>query len=343
MADTLRLEIFLMARYHYNPLTGEPGACRAKAGNCPFLAEGALHFSTKEQARKAYEEFQEKGFQCLTAQLMVMRARLQRDIIAIFSKKIDGGLSEAEDELLKSMASERNAIEKAINSSSKEHHSNAPTAVKRAQKILYEIIADDRGDSIIGIPNREEELTEKAPQTAQALVDISEQWLSRLSTEEAKAVWDYAGNPETANARGEILSHAIEKSPLMEPTKVYSGLSLHVARDVMTQVGSGKITLSYPISTSVNPAQINGFMTETYMDETDGSKNIARIEPVAIEIETTVGGSMASASHALYEFEILLPAGTYEVVDRKEHVKFLWEEGGPGKEAAHFIRLRRID
>lgn len=332
-----------MARYHYNPSTGEPGACRAKAGNCPFLAEGARHFPTKEEARKGYEEFQEGGFQSLTAQLMVTRARLQREIIAIFSKKIDGGLSEAEDDLLSSMASERSAIERAINSSSKDFPNIPSVKGELPQKVLHEEVADDRGDTIIGISNREEELIEKAPQTAQALVNVSEEWLSRLTTEEAKAVWAYAGNPETANGKGEILSQAIEKAPHMKPTKVYSGLSLHVSRDVMSQVDSGKITLGYPISTSVNPAQINGFMTETYMEDTEDGKRIARIEPVAIEIETTVGGSMAAASHALYEFEVLLPAGTYEVVERKEHVKFLWNEGGVGKEATHFIKLRRID
>lgn len=332
-----------MARYHYNPSTGEPGACRAKAGNCPFLAEGARHFATKEEARRGYEEFQEGGFQSLTAQLMVTRARLQREIISIFSKKIDGDFSKDDEELLSSMASERDAIERAIKSHSKDFP-NVPTVKGEIpQKVLHENLADDRGSSIIGISNREEELTEKAPQTAQALVGVSEEWLSRLSTEEAKAVWAYAGNPETANGRGEILSQAIEKSPLMEPTKVFSGLSLHVARDVMAQVDSGRVTLGYPISTSINPAQVNGFMTESYIEETEEGKKISRIEPVAVEIETTVGGSMAAASHALYEFEVLLPAGTYEVVERREHVKFLWDEDGLGKEAAHLIKLRRVD
>ena len=67
-----------MARYHYNPSTGEPGYCRAKPGNCPFLAQGSVHFDTKEGARRGYEEFEENGFQSLTAQLMVNQARVQR-------------------------------------------------------------------------------------------------------------------------------------------------------------------------------------------------------------------------------------------------------------------------
>lgn len=42
-----------MAKYHINPKTGNPGACSAKEGNCPFNAE---HFATKDEARAAYEK-----------------------------------------------------------------------------------------------------------------------------------------------------------------------------------------------------------------------------------------------------------------------------------------------
>ena len=45
-----------MARYHINPQTGEVGKCRARRG-CPFGGEDS-HFSTKEEAARAYEERQ---------------------------------------------------------------------------------------------------------------------------------------------------------------------------------------------------------------------------------------------------------------------------------------------
>jgi hypothetical protein len=324
-----------MARYHYNPSTGESGQCRAKAGNCPFLAEGARHFDTKEGARRGYEEFQEAGFQSLTAQLMVTRARLQRQIIELFTKKQDEPLSSEQERLLRAMADERSSIESAIKNSSKDFPHTASVKGEKPKKVIYEEIADDRGTVVIGISNVEEELVAKAPQTARALVNISEEWLSRLSTEEAHAVWNYALDPNSANGKGEILSEAIEKAPTLEPTKVFSGLSNHVARDVMSQVASGKVTLDYPISTSMNPAQVNGFMGKF--------EGLVAQPGIALEIETTVGGSMASASHALYEFEILLPAGTYEVVEERKDVKFLWSEDGVGREADHFIKLRRVD
>lgn len=43
-----------MTVYHINPDTGNPGACKAKPGQCPFGAEDQ-HFSSKEAARTAYE------------------------------------------------------------------------------------------------------------------------------------------------------------------------------------------------------------------------------------------------------------------------------------------------
>ncbi len=47
-----------MSKYHVNPKTGNPGACKAQA-NCPFGAEED-HFETRESARKSYEQKQEK-------------------------------------------------------------------------------------------------------------------------------------------------------------------------------------------------------------------------------------------------------------------------------------------
>lgn len=51
-----------MARFHINPETGVPGNCKASIGKCPFKNEDgtpATHYSTPEEARKAYEQSQE--------------------------------------------------------------------------------------------------------------------------------------------------------------------------------------------------------------------------------------------------------------------------------------------
>lgn len=47
--------IDLMARYHINPRTGDPGVCSARI-SCPYGSLESDHFDSKEAARAAYEE-----------------------------------------------------------------------------------------------------------------------------------------------------------------------------------------------------------------------------------------------------------------------------------------------
>jgi hypothetical protein len=57
-----------MARYHINPATGNPGACSAAEGNCPFKgAEGeeSTHYPSASAAREGYEQ-QQGAFAGLT-------------------------------------------------------------------------------------------------------------------------------------------------------------------------------------------------------------------------------------------------------------------------------------
>src|SRR5579875_3946556 len=44
-----------MARYHINPATGNPGICRARK-SCPFGDLDTEHYSSKNEARRAYEK-----------------------------------------------------------------------------------------------------------------------------------------------------------------------------------------------------------------------------------------------------------------------------------------------
>lgn len=323
-----------MARYHYNPTTGEPGLCRANPGNCPFLAQGSIHFDSKEGARSGYEQFQERGFQSLTAQLMVSRARVQREIIRLFSDSEIKDTDEGKTAIY-ALVKERNSIGDALRSSATalSHDLPAPSAAPR--RVIHEKIGTHRGDTIVGISNLQEGLNEAAPRTAESMVEISEQWLSRLSPAEARAVLDYSGDPSSANGNGEILTSAALKAPPLEPIKTYSGLGIHVTKDVLSQYESGRIELGYPISSSLNPAQVNGFMGRF--------EGHVQQKAVALEIETSVGGSMAAASHSPHEFEVLLPAGSYEVVSVRENVEFLWSRGDSGRTAELLICVRRLE
>lgn len=46
-----------MAQYHFNPVTGEVGQCRAVTGVCPF-GEATAHHASAPEARAAYEALQ---------------------------------------------------------------------------------------------------------------------------------------------------------------------------------------------------------------------------------------------------------------------------------------------
>lgn len=45
--------------FHINPVTGNPGECSAKPGNCPYASESE-HYGSKDEARFAYEKKMEK-------------------------------------------------------------------------------------------------------------------------------------------------------------------------------------------------------------------------------------------------------------------------------------------
>ena len=46
-----------MAKFHINSKTGEPGACQATQGKCPF-GGASEHYTSKQAARDAFERFQ---------------------------------------------------------------------------------------------------------------------------------------------------------------------------------------------------------------------------------------------------------------------------------------------
>lgn len=64
-----------MTRYHIRD-TGEPGLCRAMDGNCPY-SPGSEHYSSKDEARKAYESAMEEKNQKFTSESIVEYHRKQ--------------------------------------------------------------------------------------------------------------------------------------------------------------------------------------------------------------------------------------------------------------------------
>ena len=80
--------------FHINPETGNSGKCSAQAGNCPFGGED-IHFSTAEDARKAYESSMEGNTWPTQAQIKVKRQ--QEEMASSMKKQADelekGGFS----------------------------------------------------------------------------------------------------------------------------------------------------------------------------------------------------------------------------------------------------------
>lgn len=70
LSYALYLKGIIMAKYHIKPDSGEPGACKAKSGNCPFKdADGneTPHFGSRDEAREAFEASQEASLTSLTS------------------------------------------------------------------------------------------------------------------------------------------------------------------------------------------------------------------------------------------------------------------------------------
>jgi hypothetical protein len=322
-----------MPRYHFNPATGRPSICKATQGKCPFLLEGAGHYDTKEEARAAIERFYSEPYVSVAGRLAVLRSRVQREITKRFSK-------DRKDPSLKQLISERNTLQDSVYELEQDPSEETPKLKTKPMKLVHGELNKDLGHQIVGFTNELETLQTVSSETEEAGVAISEVWVSQLRTEEVKLMLRYTSHPATAQENPELFDKALRKAPPLEPTTVYSGLSRYVAEDVLKQLDSGIVDLDYPISSSLNAGQTNGFMRHIGTDEE--LNRTGKVELIALEIETTTGAPLMALSTSLHEFEVLLPSGSYEVIGVRKDVQMLWGEGGSGREASKLIKLRRL-
>jgi hypothetical protein len=322
-----------MSRYHFNPATGRPSICKATQGKCPFLLEGARHYDTKEEAQAGIEKFYTETYTSLAGRLTVQRSRVHHEIIF---KMADASYAE-----LIPLLNERSEIEKAIEELEPADDEVMPKLTTKPMKLTHGTLNKDQGDKIIGFSNTIEGFKEASKENFDAAIEISEEWVSRLTTEEVKVLVEYTHHTEVSASNRELFDKALKKSPPLEPTTVYSGLSKYVANDVLRQLDSGIVNIDYPISTSLNAAQINGFMRHTG-DDMEVLRGNETLHEVAIEIETTSGAPLMALSTNPHEFEVLLSSGSYEVVNIREDVTMLWGEDGLGRTANQLIKLRRL-
>lgn len=335
-----------MSKYHINPKTGNANICRANYGNCPYEKNDfAEHYENKQDAQRAYEKLMENPISEIS-RLIGVRGRTHQ---AIMKEFIENGTSPFSDPKQSSLVSLRNRVEDFIDNYVPNGKDDSGKATKESVSVKApKVVHTDK--SIIGFGNDVEEMLKEQPELWNDMDKAGEEWVQRCSSDEAWAVFKYScSSDEYAktfsdkdDAFVKNLNKALNKAPqFKEPITVYSGLSYETRDLVLAQnpkVGS-TIEIDRALSTSVNPAQANGFMRGSNV--VDGK--IIEGKNVALEIISDKGGVMSSVSRHQHEFEILLPESSYEVVGFEEDKELMWGEGRNGVTADLIIKLRRIE
>ena len=336
---------FFVSRYHINPKTGNANICRANYGNCPYEKDDfAEHYDTKQEAQKAYEKHMENPVSEIS-RLIGVRSRTHQ---AIMKEFVENDTSPFSDPKQASLISLRDRIENffdnyipnGVDDSGK--FNKNPVNI-RAPRVVH------TDNSIIGFGNDVEEMMKEQPELWNDMDKAAEQWINNCSSDEAWSVFKYSCSSneyaQTYSEKDEVfvknLNNALNKSPkFREPLTVFSGLSYETRDLVLAQnpeIGS-KIHIGRALSTSVNPAQANGFMRGDNV--VDGK--IVEGKHVALEIIAEHGGVMSSVSRHQHEFEVLLPEASYEVVGFEENKELMWGEGRRGVTADLVIKLRQL-
>jgi hypothetical protein len=270
-----------------------------------------------------------------TARLMKQRYLVQRKIIQ------DSAAGVPFKELIPAIDERRrleDAVAKALKTPSLTQEDPALKVVP-APPVPYFAPREPR----LGFTNELEEL-DRNPELAERLEEASFRWLASLNSEELAAAMDYSNDSSRyaqTVAEARHLHEALHKAPrFSKPVQLYSGVSGQTRELILPQVERGVVTMKRAVSTSCNPAQVNGFMHNFGPDNKP-------VEGLALEIEAVQGGSLISISHSPHEFEVLLPPGNYQVVGEERDVSYLWPgraAGGElfGRTAARVLKLRQL-
>lgn len=168
----------------------------------------------------------------------------------------------------------------------------------------------------IGLYNLEK--TDELDAYQKPLHEASNQWLSRLSTAELKAVFNYK-NDSTYYAMGvaekeevSYLHSALEKAPkLKEPITVYSTVNEYKVDDVLLQLESGTLRFDKSQSSSINP-----YVASTFID-TYGEKPV-----VTLEFKTKSAAVASGLGSFEHEMEVIVPPGNYRVTKVLRDVQY---------------------
>lgn len=333
-------------RYHINPKTGNANLCRADYGNCPYEKNNfEEHYATKQDAQKAYETRMANPIS-ENSRLMKIRGKVQQTIMNRLMDHSGSTAFLSKDKEHISSVYLRNRIDDFLDSYSPTgvddsgRLNNTSTTIK-SPKISY------TDNAIVGFEAMYEDISKDYPELLNDMNNAGEKWIDNCSSDEAWAVYKYSCDSteyaetysQNDNVFAENLNNALNKAPkFSEPLTVFSGLSYQTRDLIMKQnpaVGS-VVNIDRVLSTSVNPAQANGFMRGDFLS--DGK--IVEGKNVALKIIANRGGAMSSISRHQDEFEILLPKSDYEVVEIEQNKELMWGEGKKGMVADIVLTLR---
>lgn len=341
-----------MARYHINPLTGNPTVCKAKI-KCRFGGMEHDHYDSKEEAREAYERSAEisslpalDSVRKLSYGAKLLRAidRTQAEIVEISLLKKE--TKSANDcDAWYSKIERRDYLKRKVRHELPWDDTDAPSYDPNEEVEAFAPVEFDHSNTPRrGYTNDVMGISEKDPEGAKVYARMdhaSSVWIKRLSTAEVKALVLYNGD---AKAYSEIMAgvreptedeklmvkylhSALEKAPkTKDPFVSYSGINEKRVEDLEEQLKTGTLTLTRLQSASVNPAQVNGF---THFKEELS---------VALEIRQTHLASLTAFNVHRGELELLIPPGRYEVRGVQRRVKYLWP-GDIGRTTARVYQI----
>lgn len=333
-----------MARYHINPLTGNPAICSAKI-KCRFGGMEHDHYDSKEEAREAYERSAE------ISSLAVLDSVKKLSYGAKLLRAIDRAQAEIEaSSLLKNKnrnaddytawygkIRRRDYLQDKLRGELPWDDTDAPSYDPNEEVEAFAPVEFDHSNTPRqGYTNDISEDFDEDPASAKVYARMdhaSSVWIKRLSTAEIKALVQYNSDASTyaevmAGAREptedeklmvKYLHSALEKAPKTKEAFIsYSGINEKRVEDLEAQLKTGTLDLARLQSASANPAQVNGF---THFKEEFS---------VALEIRQTHLASLTAFNVHRGELELLIPPGRYEVKGIQKKVEYLWP-GGLGR------------
>jgi hypothetical protein len=167
----------------------------------------------------------------------------------------------------------------------------------------------------------------------EASSELSRVWLAGLSSADASAAYGYSSSSDDYAAqhgnsslpeRWRDFEDAVARSPKVTPFVTYTGVNAHYVDDILAQVGSGEVVLDRVFSSSLNPAQVNGFATAWDTLDPDRGEGATLV----LEVETDRGAFMDVIARLPDEMEVMLPKGRYEVIEVLDSIEYLWGDHG---------------